>query len=113
MPNKDFAVDARAQDLIAWRSEYDDATPLNELRPRHPGVAVGVVSRMLLVPGRSLDVTVEDGTGRLIATWTGRTRLPGIELGTGLRLTGTVSQTTDGVYRMRNPEYALVAEPYA
>lgn len=112
MPDKDPATLARAEDLRAWRGEYADATPLDELQPRHPAVAVGVVSRMLLVPGRSLDVTVEDGTGRLIATWTGRTRLPGVELGAGLRLTGTVSQA-DGVYRMRNPEYALVAEPYA
>lgn len=111
MPDDPAAL-ARAQDLRTWRGEYADATPLNELQPRQPGVAVGVVSRMLLVPGRSLDVTIEDGTGRLVATWTGRSRLPGVELGAGLRLTGTVSQA-DGVYRMRNPEYALVAEPYS
>ncbi len=109
--NQDPAARARAEDLQTWRSEYTDATPLSDLRPRHRAIAVGVVSRILLVPGRRLDVTIEDGTGRLTATWTGRTQLPGVELGAGLRLSGTVADD-DGLKRMRNPEYALVAEPY-
>jgi hypothetical protein len=103
---------ARDEDLRLWRSEYPAATPISELTPRHPATAVGVVTRVRLVPRKSIEVDVEDGTGRLAATWTGRTRLPGVQLGAGLRLTGTVAVDSGGTVRMRNPEYALVAEPY-
>jgi len=71
-----------------------------------------VVQRIRLVPGRSIDVTVHDGSGRLTATWTGRTTLPGVELGGGLRMQGTVAEE-GGRRRMRNPDWSLVAEPYS
>lgn len=103
---------ARAEDLRIWRSAYTDAVALDRVVPRSRTVVVGAVMRIRLDPGRSIEVTVEDGAGRLTAVWTGRTRLPGIEFGTGLRLSGTAAVGPDGVLRMRNPEYALVAEPY-
>jgi len=103
---------ARNSDLRLWRSEYPSATPIGELTPRHPAIAVGVVIRVRLVPRKRIEVVVEDGTGRLAATWTGRTRLPGVQLGAGLRLSGTVAVAPGGLVGMRNPEYALVAEPY-
>ena len=63
---------------------------------------------------KQIAVTVEDGSGRgLTGLWTGRTRLPGIELGAGLVMTGTVAAERDGSLRMRNPEYATIAGPYA
>lgn len=103
---------ARAEDLRTWRSAYTDAVPLDQVVPRSRTVVVGVVVRIRLDPGRAIEVTVEDGSGRLTATWTGRTRLPGVEFGTGLRLSGTAAVGRDGAMRMRNPQYALVAEPY-
>jgi len=109
----DPAYRDREADLRRWRAEYGDTVAIADVRPRHRAHVVGVVQKLRLVPDRGLDVTVEDGSGRLTASWTGRTRLPGIELGAGLLLTGTVAEDPDGSRRMRNPEYALVAGPYA
>jgi hypothetical protein len=108
----DPATRNRSEDLKRWQAQFADATPIAELRPRHPGTCVGVVQKIRLVPGRCIDVTVEDGTGRLTVTWTGRSTLPGIELGGGLMLTGTVA-LEEGTLRMRNPDWSLVVEPYA
>ncbi|MBA2575351.1 MAG: DNA-binding protein [Euzebyaceae bacterium] len=105
-------LDTRDADLRRWQAEFGDATPIAELRPRHRGTCVGVVQKIRLVPGRSIDVTVHDGSGRLTATWTGRTTLPGVELGGGLRMQGTVAEE-GGRRRMRNPDWSLVAEPYS
>ncbi len=102
----------RAEDLRRWRAEFSSTVPIDSVTPRQKAVVVGVVSKIRLVPGRGFDVTIEDGTGRLVASWTGRSRLPGVDLGAGLRLDGTVASDPDGTLRMRNPEYALVAEPY-
>jgi hypothetical protein len=102
----------RAQDLRRWRSEFADATPIAELRPRHRATCVGVVRKIRVVPGRALEVTVEDGSGRLTAVWTGRNNLPGLELGGGLRLNGTVAVDDEGARRILNPAWTLVAEPY-
>ncbi|MPZ87862.1 MAG: hypothetical protein GEU81_07260 [Nitriliruptorales bacterium] len=108
----DASARTRAEDLRRWRSEYSDARAIDALTPRYRAVVVGVVHKIRLVPGRGLEATIEDGSGQLTASWTGRSALPGVELGTGLRLSGTVARERDGSLRMRNPEYALVAEPY-
>jgi hypothetical protein len=102
----------RDSDLRQWRSTFPDATPIAELARRHPGTCVGVVHAIRLVPRRSLEVTIEDGSGRLVAVWPGRTRLPGLELGAALRLTGTMSEDEEGVRRMLNPAWTPVSEPY-
>ena len=103
----------RDEDLRRWRAQFTDASPIAELRPRHPGVCVGVVHKIRLVPGKSLEATIEDGSGRVTATWSGRNSLPGMELGGGLRLSGTVAEDGDGARRMLNPSWSLVVEPYA
>jgi hypothetical protein len=103
----------RDEDLRRWRDRFPQSTPIAELRSRHAGSCVGVVRRIRLVPGRTLEVTIEDGSGRLTAVWTGRSRLPGLRLGAGLRVTGTVAQGSDGARVIRNPDWALVAEPYS
>lgn len=108
----DPAQELRAADLRRWRAEFVDAKATDALQPRQREVVVGVVHRVRLNPGRGIEVTIEDGSGRLTASWTGRTRLPGVRLGAGLRLVGTVAQDRDGNLRMRNPEYGLVADPY-
>lgn len=102
----------RDADLRVWREQFDDAVPIADLRLRERQTCVGVVEKIRLDPGRQLEVTVDDGSGRLTAVFTGRSNLPGLELGAGLRLTGTVgSDKTHGAH-MRNPGWTLVAEPY-
>lgn len=108
----DPAIESRRQDLRRWQEQFADATPIAALRPRYQGTCVGVIYKIRLVPGRGIDVSVEDGSERLTATWTGRWVLPGIELGGGLQLSGTVAMV-DGVRVMRNPEWSLIVEPYA
>jgi hypothetical protein len=104
---------SRDQDLRRWQRTFDDATPIADLEPRRSATAVGVVKRIRIDPGTSLELTVEDGTGELVAAWTGRTQLRGVELGSALRLTGTVAADPEGRRRMRNPAWQLVTEPYA
>jgi hypothetical protein len=103
----------RSDDLRRWRSQFPDAVAIRDLRPRHSAVCVGVVHAVRLVPGRQLEITIEDDTGRLTALFVGRSRLPGLEMGSGLRFVGTLSVDNQGRRTMRNPDWALVAEPYA
>lgn len=104
-------MEARAADLRRWRAQFTDAVPIDEAPLRQTTVCVGVVRSLRLVPGRQLEVTVEDGHGRMTAVFSGRNRLPGLEMGSGLRLEGTLRE--EGSHReMRNPEWSLVTEPY-
>lgn len=102
----------RDAELRTWASSFERVTPIAALRARTPACVVGVVQRIRLVPGESVEVTVEDGTGRLEAVWTGRQSLPGLELGRALRLRGTVCGDRD-VPLLRNPSWCLIADPYA
>ena len=106
-------LSSRAADLRRWSRQFTDATPISEVTPRQRATVVGVVHKVRIVPGRALETTIEDGTGRLTAEWAGRSQLPGVELGTALRLSGTVALDNDGRRRMRNPDYQSVAEPYS
>jgi hypothetical protein len=104
---------ARDIDLRRWRAGFPDATAIADVRPRQATTVLGVVQRIRLAPGQGIEVTVEDGSGRLTGAWTGQTRLPGIELGGGLRLTGTVATAPGELPRMVNPSWQLVSEPYS
>ncbi|MBA2528571.1 MAG: hypothetical protein H0V19_01175 [Euzebyales bacterium] len=102
----------REEDLRIWRSQFADAAPIAEVIPRHRATCVGVVHKIRLVPGRQLEVTIEDGSGRLTAVFSGRSNLPGLQLGVGLRLSGTVAATGDLGLQVRNPTWDYVTEPY-
>jgi len=110
-----MAVDplvTRSEDLRRWRSQFTDTTAIASSPPRQRATCVGVVYRIRLVPGRQLEVTIEHGTQRLTGVFTGRSNLRGLELGAGLRLTGTVARNSDHGLMMLNPTWALVAELY-
>jgi hypothetical protein len=103
----------RDQDLRRWRQTFEDSVPIADLRPRRAGTVVGVVKRIRLEPGKLFEVTVEDGTGELVASWTGRSSLRGVGLSSALRLTGTVAEDPEGRRKMRTPAWEPVSEPYA
>lgn len=103
---------ARDADLRRWRGRFTDAVPIADLVARRRGTCVGVVKAIRLVPAKALEVTVEDGTGELTATWVGRSRLPGLELGAGLRLEGTVAGDFESGRRMLNPAWTSIVEPH-
>lgn len=106
--------DDRDADLRLWREQFPGVTPISEVTPRQQHTCVGVVAKIRLVPGRQLEITIEDGSGRLTAIFTGRSNLPGLELGGGLRLTATVAAdgNGNGQLQMRNPAWTMVTEPY-
>jgi hypothetical protein len=103
---------ARDEDLRRWRGQFADAVPLGRLPRRQEATCIGVVHTIRLLPGRGLMVIVEDGTGQLEVLWSGRASLPGLELGSGLRVRGTVGTSPEGLPTMRNPDWTLVTEPY-
>ncbi|MEE8602550.1 OB-fold nucleic acid binding domain-containing protein [Euzebya tangerina] len=110
-------VESRAESagsgpLQAWWNLFDGCTHINELTAREHATTLGVIQRLRLVPGQSMEATITDGTGKLRAVWTEVEVMGGLELGRGLRLQGTVC--TDGdVPVMRNPTWCLVRDPYA
>ena len=106
-------LSSRAEDLRRWSRQFADTTPIGQVIPRQRATVVGVVHKIRLLPGKALEATIEDGTGRLTAEWLGRFQLSGVELGSGLRLSGTVAVDPDGKRRMRNPDHQPVAEPYS
>ncbi len=86
--------------------------PIAEIVPRQPATVVGVISSVRIVPkigATWLEVTVSDGTGKLVAMWTGRRKIAGIKPGQRLVLSGRSSATGPGgrplVY---NPLYELL-----
>ncbi|MGI9018046.1 MAG: hypothetical protein ACR2HR_13235 [Euzebya sp.] len=104
--------ETRSKQLDAWCALFDGCTRISQLQDRQHTTTLGVVQRLRLVPGESLTATITDGTGKLRAVWTGRETVEGLELGSGLRLEGTVS--IDGASPvMRNPTWCLVRDPYS
>ena len=103
---------ARSADLQVWREQFTDAIAIGELRARERQTCVGVVEKIRLDPGRQLEVSIEDGTGTITAIFTGKSNLPGLELGAAMRLTGTVVANGSLDMQMRNPAWGGVAEPY-
>lgn len=103
---------ARDVDLRRWREGFGDVPAIADLPDRQAVACVGVVSAIRLLPRKGLEVVVEDGSGRLVASFSGRTSLRGVELGGGVRLSGTVSSDADGLRRLRNPAVSPVRGPY-
>ncbi len=69
----------------------------------------GEVSALQVVPragAPSLEVTVDDGTGRAVAVFTGRRRIGGLDPGRSLLVEG-VARRDRGRLLMMNPRYTL------
>lgn len=104
----------RAENLRRWASTVADATPITRVEPRQRCRVAGVVQNIRIDPreGRgSIEATVIDGTGDLVARWLGRQSLSGIRLGMGLVVEGIVGTGEDGELVVLNPEYQLVPGP--
>ena len=71
----------------------------------------GEVARLRVVPragSPSLEVTVDDGTGRALVIFTGRRRIVGIDPGRAIVVEGTAREEHNKVVLM-NPAYTLLA----
>ena len=80
--------------------------------PRQPSTVVGEISSVRIVSKAGapwLEVTVSDGTGKLVAMWTGRRKIAGIKPGQRLVLTGRTSPSgPGGRLLIYNPLYELL-----
>lgn len=86
-------------------------TPIAEIEPRQEVSAVGEISSLRIVPragGPSLEATITDGTGTIIASWTGRRQIAGVSPGRRLIVHGRANPCGPaGRMVVFNPSYEL------
>ena len=95
-------------------STIEGATPIAQVKARERSVVAGVIRSIRIDPreGRgSIEATIIDGTGEMVAKWLGRPSLSGIALGMGLVMEGIVGEDPEGNLTILNPEYRLVPGP--
>jgi hypothetical protein len=84
-----------------------DTRRLDACPSREPVRVTGVVRRLTLRPSNgttTLEALVTDGTGEIIAAWTGRDHIPGLALGTQVILEGVLGKDRNRL-RMVNPDF--------
>jgi hypothetical protein len=110
--------------LTATVEELDDArlqdrytglglTALGELPLRKPVRVGGEIQRIRLVPVASIptvEITVSDGTGDVVAVFLGRRTIGGVHTGRGILLEG-VARPLNGRPAIMNPAYTLLPGP--
>ena len=105
--------DIRGENLRHWIETIPDVTRIASVQARTRHKVAGVISNIRIDPreGRdSIEATIIDGTGCLVAKWLGRSSMSGITLGAGLLMEGVVGQQ-DGDLVMLNPDYDLLSSP--
>jgi RecG-like helicase len=107
------AVETEAEaKLEASFADHQNSTRINCLEPRQ---LVEIVGRVEHVCSRSLDgvpafeIEVSDGTGSLVALWTGRKSIACIERGTRVALWGRAApMRRENSLVVYNPRYELL-----
>jgi hypothetical protein len=110
---KKLMQSSRDLDRVRLADRYNglDLTHLDEMPLRLPVRVGGEVQGIKVVPragSTSLEVTIVDGTGRAVAVFLGRRRLPGLEFGRGMMLEG-VGRKDGGRIVLLNPAYTLLS----
>ena len=106
--------ETRAENLRRWVSTVSGVTPIEQVEARKKFRVAGVIQNIRIDPREgtgSIEATIIDGTGQMVARWLGRQALSGIRLGMGLVMEGNVGAASDGELSMLNPEYRLVPGP--
>lgn len=88
--------------------------PLANALSRERVKVAGVVESIRIDPREgsgSIEATLCDGTGELVARWLGRQSLSGIRLGAALVVEGILGEAQDGKRVILNPEYHLTEGP--
>jgi hypothetical protein len=88
-------------------------TALSDLPLRTPVRVGGEIKRIRLVPVASVptvELTVGDGTGEVVAVFLGRRTLGGVHTGRGILLEG-VARPRSGRPAIVNPSYTLLPGP--
>lgn len=87
--------------------------PIAEVEPRTLATVAGEITSVRIVPKADsspwLEATIKDGTGAMVAMWTGRRRMPGIRTGRRLKISGRGSPSgVGGRLKVLNPDYELL-----
>lgn len=104
----------RATNLKEWADSIPETIRIKDIAPRCGCRAVGVIQKIRIDPRAgtgSVEVTLDDGTGRLLARWLGRSKLNGIALGKGLEVEATAGHHAGDELVMLNPSYRLMPGP--
>ena len=108
------AEKARMEHLKVWADTLEGTQRIGEVTPRTRCRVAGVITNIRIDPrqgGGTIEATITDGTGRMVARWLGRSSMKGIRLGAGLLLQGTSSVPEAGEMILLNPEYELIPGP--
>ncbi|HVM41564.1 MAG TPA: DNA-binding protein [Acidimicrobiia bacterium] len=103
-------VEELERDRLQARFGGHDVTRCGDVEPRTRVAVVGEIQATKVVPragSPSLEVTVDDGTGQVVAVFTGRKRLGGVGPGRGVVVDG-VPRDERGRLVMLNPAYRLL-----
>jgi hypothetical protein len=99
--------------LREFCAAFPGVRPIGEIEPREEATIVGQIGSLRIVPHPDgspwLEATVTDGTGTLVAMWTGRKRIAGIHEGQKLMITGRGTPSgRSGRLLIYNPRYELL-----
>lgn len=100
--------------LRTFCQKVDGAVPIAEVRARAEATVVGEIVSLRIVPRPDgcpwLEATINDGTGSIVAMWTGRTQIAGVASGRRLVISGRGAPTgRGGRLLVLNPRYELLA----
>lgn len=104
----------RSFNLQDWADTIPETTRIKDLTPRCDCKAVGVIQKIRIDPRAgtgSVEVTLDDGTGKLLARWLGRRKLNGIALGMGLEVEAIAGGHAGEDLVVLNPSYRLLPGP--
>ena len=113
LPKRTARVDdLDEQQLRAFCMAHPGVVPIESVIARDPTTVVGEISSVQVVTKSGspwLEVTISDGTGKLVAMWTGRRKIAGVKEGARLVVTGRASPTGPGErLTIYNPTYELL-----
>jgi hypothetical protein len=106
--------ETRAEHCNEWARTIPGSVPIGRIGPRDRIKAAGVIRNIRIDPREgsgSVEVTIFDGTGEIVAKWLGRRTLSGIKLGEGLVVEGIAGRGSNESLVVLNPEYELVPGP--
>jgi RecG-like helicase len=106
--------DLRAENCRQWVESIPNTSRIKSVQPRERCRVAGVIQNIRIDPRQgsgSIEATISDGTGQMVAKWLGRSTLSGIKPGAGLVMEGTVGVDAEGDLVVLNPDYELVEGP--